>query len=152
MCGRARCVFTREQVTRWACSLAADQTGTDQPTTVPAWHNADRYDPSNPQNHNLTPGSYMPVLTRSEDGRGAQVHSMRWGLVPSFTKTDEKPDFWRMFNARSERWGAAVSSLTVCYCRCRTQHLSWLEQAMEGGALCDAETYMTRTLLLCRQS
>lgn len=31
-----------------------------------------------------------------------QVQTMRWGLVPSFTKKDEKPDFWRMFNARSE--------------------------------------------------
>ena len=27
---------------------------------------------------------------------------MRWGLVPSFTKRDEKPDFFRMFNARSD--------------------------------------------------
>ncbi|CAM9349074.1 unnamed protein product [Ectocarpus sp. 12 AP-2014] len=27
---------------------------------------------------------------------------MRWGLVPSFTKKGDKPDFFRMFNARSE--------------------------------------------------
>ncbi|CAN0353985.1 unnamed protein product, partial [Ectocarpus fasciculatus] len=26
----------------------------------------------------------------------------RWGLVPSFTKKGDKPDFFRMFNARSE--------------------------------------------------
>jgi putative SOS response-associated peptidase YedK len=27
---------------------------------------------------------------------------MQWGLIPSFTKPTDKPDFWRMFNARSE--------------------------------------------------
>lgn len=31
-----------------------------------------------------------------------QIRSMRWGLVPSFTKKDGKADFWRMFNCRSE--------------------------------------------------
>lgn len=28
--------------------------------------------------------------------------SFRWGLVPSFTKKGDKPNFFRMFNARSE--------------------------------------------------
>lgn len=32
----------------------------------------------------------------------ADLRAARWGLVPSFTKADEVPDFWRMFNARSE--------------------------------------------------
>lgn len=27
---------------------------------------------------------------------------MKWGLVPSYTKRDVKPDYFRMFNARSE--------------------------------------------------
>ena len=27
---------------------------------------------------------------------------MKWGLIPSYTKKDEKLDFFRMFNARSE--------------------------------------------------
>ena len=26
----------------------------------------------------------------------------RWGLVPSYTKPDAKPDYFRMFNARSD--------------------------------------------------
>ncbi|CAN0411061.1 unnamed protein product, partial [Scytosiphon promiscuus] len=33
----------------------------------------------------------------------------RWGLVPSFTKRGEKPDFFRMFNARSETAGEKPS-------------------------------------------
>lgn len=32
----------------------------------------------------------------------AEPWHARWGLVPSYTKPDETPDFWRMFNARSE--------------------------------------------------
>nr|GMD18748.1 embryonic stem cell-specific 5-hydroxymethylcytosine-binding protein [Ipomoea batatas] len=27
---------------------------------------------------------------------------MKWGLIPSFTKKNEKPDHYKMFNARSE--------------------------------------------------
>ena len=34
--------------------------------------------------------------------RERQLHSMRWGLVPSWTKRDETPDFYRMFNARAD--------------------------------------------------
>lgn len=30
------------------------------------------------------------------------VHVARWGLLPSFNKPDAKPDYFRMFNARSE--------------------------------------------------
>lgn len=30
------------------------------------------------------------------------LEGMRWGLVPAFTKAGEKPNFFRMFNARSE--------------------------------------------------
>jgi putative SOS response-associated peptidase YedK len=28
--------------------------------------------------------------------------TMRWGLVPSFTRKEEAPNFWKMFNARSD--------------------------------------------------
>lgn len=38
-------------------------------------------------------------------------YTYRWGLVPSFTKKTEKPNFFRMFNARSE----TVSTLSL-YC------------------------------------
>jgi len=30
------------------------------------------------------------------------LQCMRWGLIPSFTKKNEKPDHYKMFNARSE--------------------------------------------------
>ena len=30
------------------------------------------------------------------------ISARRWGLVPSFNKKDTKPDYFRMFNARSE--------------------------------------------------
>lgn len=42
----------------------------------------------------------MPVLRRDNDG--VAVHCMKWGLVPGFTKKTDKPDFFKMFNARSE--------------------------------------------------
>lgn len=46
----------------------------------------------------------MPVVRhdRASDASEPIVHCMRWGLVPSFTKKSERPDFYRMFNARSE--------------------------------------------------
>ncbi|KAL4428602.1 hypothetical protein ABPG77_008914 [Micractinium sp. CCAP 211/92] len=83
MCGRTRCSLGEEQVVRAA--------GTSR------WVDRERYRPS----YNVTPGAATPVV-RVASGGERQVQSMRWGLVPSFTKQDEKPDFWRMFNARSE--------------------------------------------------
>lgn len=42
----------------------------------------------------------MPVVYQKECTR--KVRLMHWGLVPAFTKADARPDFFRMFNARSE--------------------------------------------------
>lgn len=58
----------------------------------------DRYRPS----YNVAPGSNLPVVRRDDDGEGFVLHCMKWGLIPSFTKKNEKPDFYKMFNARSE--------------------------------------------------
>lgn len=46
----------------------------------------------------MAPGAHMPVVRHdgSGDAREPVVHCMRWGLVPSFTKKSEKPDFYRM--------------------------------------------------------
>jgi putative SOS response-associated peptidase YedK len=46
----------------------------------------------------------MPVVRRDDgsNSQGAVVQVMKWGLIPSFTKKTEKPDHYRMFNARSE--------------------------------------------------
>ena len=84
MCGRARCTLAPEQVRAAA--------GTD------AWVDPDLYSPS----YNVTPGGATPVVRRDKETGATTVQTMRWGLVPSFTKPEEKPDFWRMFNARSE--------------------------------------------------
>ncbi|XP_057964435.1 uncharacterized protein LOC131155375 isoform X4 [Malania oleifera] len=90
MCGRARCTLRADDIPR-ACYL-----NTNSVRTV----HMDRYRPSS----NVPPGSYLPVVRIGDgsDGQGAVVHCMRWGLVPSFTKKTEKPNHYRMFNARSE--------------------------------------------------
>ncbi|KDD75901.1 hypothetical protein H632_c446p1 [Helicosporidium sp. ATCC 50920] len=52
--------------------------------------------------YNASPGAAStPVVTREADG-SRTIRTMRWGLIPSFTKPDAKPDFFRMFNGRSE--------------------------------------------------
>ncbi|KAG2298851.1 hypothetical protein Bca4012_010367 [Brassica carinata] len=86
MCGRARCTLRPEDVPR-ACHRHG----------FPAhFLHLECYRPS----YNVAPGSYMPVLRRDNDG--VSVHCMKWGLVPGFTRKTEKPDFFKMFNARSE--------------------------------------------------
>ncbi|KAF8089447.1 hypothetical protein N665_0506s0052 [Sinapis alba] len=87
MCGRARCTLRPEDVRR-ACHRH------DFPAH---FLHLECYRPS----YNVAPGSYMPVLRRDNDG-GVAVHCMKWGLVPGFTKKTDKPDFFKMFNARSE--------------------------------------------------
>ncbi|KAK1265309.1 hypothetical protein QJS04_geneDACA024173 [Acorus gramineus] len=87
MCGRARCTLNPQDIIR-ACGFGD--------AALPTLH-MDRHRPS----YNVSPGTYMPVIRREEDG-GAILHCMKWGLVPSFTKKNEKPDHFRMFNARSE--------------------------------------------------
>nr|XP_025881978.1 embryonic stem cell-specific 5-hydroxymethylcytosine-binding protein isoform X4 [Oryza sativa Japonica Group] len=68
-----------------------------------------RYRPS----YNVSPGTYLPVGTvrarpagydggGDMDGEVSVIQCMKWGLVPSFTGKNEKPDHFRMFNARSE--------------------------------------------------
>ncbi|KAK1297867.1 hypothetical protein QJS10_CPB14g01022 [Acorus calamus] len=91
MCGRARCTLNPQDIIR-ACGFGD--------AALPTLR-MDRHRPS----YNVSPGTYLPVIRREEvtgsDG-GAILHCMKWGLVPSFTKKNEKPDHFRMFNARSE--------------------------------------------------
>lgn len=59
----------------------------------------------------------MPVVRYDStgDNREPVVHCMRWGLVPSFTKKSEKPDFYRMvsFSQSSMTCAHAVYNLFV---------------------------------------
>ncbi|CAM9438574.1 unnamed protein product [Pylaiella littoralis] len=50
---------------------------------------------------NAHPGNATPIAYKTSTG-GSALRSMRWGLVPSFTKKGAKPEFFKMFNARSE--------------------------------------------------
>ncbi|GAQ84412.1 hypothetical protein KFL_001880060 [Klebsormidium nitens] len=107
MCGRARCTLDPGLVAR-ATGVPPDK-----------WVDKEKYHPS----YNFSPGRYAPILRNArksadaseakEDGEEPKaaesdvpperiIQCMKWGLVPSFTKKDEKPDFFRMFNARGE--------------------------------------------------
>ncbi|KAJ4955866.1 hypothetical protein NE237_012649 [Protea cynaroides] len=90
MCGRTRCTLRADDIPR-ACGINEGRVRSVQ---------MDRYR----QSYNVSPGSYMPVVRREDGsgGDGAVLHCMKWGLIPSFTKKSEKPDHFRMFNARSE--------------------------------------------------
>jgi hypothetical protein len=49
--------------------------------------------------YNVAPGAQMPVVrydSKDKTSKELVVHCMRWGLVPSFTKKTEKPDYYRM--------------------------------------------------------
>ncbi|KAK9082673.1 hypothetical protein Scep_029144 [Stephania cephalantha] len=99
MCGRGRCTLRADDVAR-VCRLNNNNNNRLSRTIQ-----IDRYQPR----FNVLPGSYLPVLRRDDgDGGGGggggavAVHCMKWGLVPGFTNKNEKPDHFKMFNARSE--------------------------------------------------
>ncbi|KAL6662285.1 hypothetical protein ACP70R_000144 [Stipagrostis hirtigluma subsp. patula] len=121
MCGRARCTLSPAQAARAFGFPTTSATagggggggggdGRDAPA-VPTLH-LDRFRPS----YNVSPGAYMPVgavRTRpagdgegggggGADGAGPVIQCMKWGLVPSFTAKTDRPDHFRMFNARSD--------------------------------------------------
>ncbi|XP_058005912.1 uncharacterized protein LOC110651059 isoform X2 [Hevea brasiliensis] len=79
MCGRARCTLRADDIPR-----ACQRTGAPVRSV-----NMDRGDGS--------------------DGGGYVLQCMTWGLIPSFTRKTEKPDFYKMFNARSESVGEKAS-------------------------------------------
>ena len=90
MCGRARQVAAPNALRAAAMRDAA----------VPhnaTWKNADSYSPT----ENLCPGKMAAVVVCAEQGTPAHLETKTWGLVASYDKAD-RPDFWRMFNARSE--------------------------------------------------
>ncbi|KAK1947269.1 Embryonic stem cell-specific 5-hydroxymethylcytosine-binding protein [Phytophthora citrophthora] len=93
MCGRARCVLARGEV--------AEAAGVEPKDFV----DGDKYKPV----ENMGPGRYGPIMVQhggakveTEKKAMTRLQAMRWGLVPSFTKANAKPDHFLMFNARSE--------------------------------------------------
>jgi putative SOS response-associated peptidase YedK len=52
---------------------------------------------------NIHPGQLLPVIIRDAESGELYLEAVHWGLIPSFTPSDlKKPDFFRMFNSRSE--------------------------------------------------
>ncbi|XP_055812955.1 uncharacterized protein LOC129882600 isoform X2 [Solanum dulcamara] len=90
MCGRARCSLRPDDFLRAFHLNGRRVRHVDM----------NRYRPS----YNVSPGFSVPVVRREDEpnDEGAVLHCMKWGLVPSFTKKTEKPDHYKMFNARSE--------------------------------------------------
>ncbi|KAG7401075.1 hypothetical protein PHYBOEH_003270 [Phytophthora boehmeriae] len=92
MCGRTRSTLARQDVARAA--------GVEPEDFV----DGDKYKPV----QNMGPGRYGPVVVQpsgaaqGEKKTEIRLQAMRWGLVPSFTKPNAKPDHFVMFNARSE--------------------------------------------------
>ncbi|CAH1417939.1 unnamed protein product [Lactuca virosa] len=97
MCGRCRCSIRPDDIPR-SCNLGNRRV---------RFVDTDRYRPA----YNVSPGSNLPVIRRDTgaNSEGAVVQCMKWGLIPSFTKNTEKPDYYRMFNARSESIGEKAS-------------------------------------------
>lgn len=121
MCGRARCTLRAEDVPR-ACGFQRPLSTVD----------AERYRPS----YNVSPGSYMPVVCKENKGteREPVVRCMKWGLVPSFTKKNEKPDHFRMFNARSESVHEKASfRRLIPSCRCLVTIEGFYEWKKDGA-------------------
>eukprot|EP00658_Telonema_sp_P-2_P059522 TRINITY_DN4851_c0_g2_i8.p1 TRINITY_DN4851_c0_g2~~TRINITY_DN4851_c0_g2_i8.p1 ORF type:complete len:159 (+),score=28.58 TRINITY_DN4851_c0_g2_i8:92-568(+) len=102
MCGRSRAAGT----------MASYSTAVRNQLNVPLAPQTDgsQWTPS----HNLHPGQQVPVLT-SEEGQ-LVLRPMRWGLHPSFSKPDSKPDFFRMFNCRSESCDTSPVNLILTTC------------------------------------
>ncbi|RLN41770.1 embryonic stem cell-specific 5-hydroxymethylcytosine-binding protein [Panicum miliaceum] len=114
MCGRARCTLSAAQAARAfgfpSTTAAAGPGGGAGDAPAVRTLDLDRFRPS----YNVAPGAYLPVGTvraqpaaggdggRGGDGAEPVIQCMKWGLVPSFTGKTEKPDHFRMFNARSE--------------------------------------------------
>ncbi|CAM9828527.1 unnamed protein product, partial [Discosporangium mesarthrocarpum] len=106
MCGRARSTVEPE-------SLAS---AAGIPSTTPLRRSSAYH-----RRHNAHPGNATPVVYNTS-GSGPAMRSMRWGLVPSYTKRGERPNHFRMFNARSE----TVSLL-------QTLNNSWFTEWLGGG-------------------
>lgn len=51
------------------------------------WQNRDKYRPM----YNAFPGCDLPVVYHSSSEGSVVIRTMKWGLIPAYTKPDEKP-------------------------------------------------------------
>ncbi|KAF0700394.1 Aste57867_9099 [Aphanomyces stellatus] len=86
MCGRACCVLQPREV--------CEATKTAQDDFV----QQERYVP----HFNVSPGMYTPIQYRDKSSKRMMIRPMKWGLIPSYIKPDEKVNHFMRFNARSE--------------------------------------------------
>jgi len=105
MCGRFSCQASFEEVAEALGVRRENWKGGRNGT-----HGDSSNSNSKHKSYNVHPGQCTPVLYRDDEGEGQSgggggslcLRMMKWGLVPSFTKRTANPDYFRMFNARSE--------------------------------------------------
>lgn len=101
LCGRARASLSNDALHRTARALASEMPH-GAAKSVPSGSNHQSVDLHLYKRlNNLSPGSFTPVLY-NDASTGLTLRAMRWGLVPSFTKKEARPDPFRLFNTRSE--------------------------------------------------
>nr|CAB3498919.1 unnamed protein product [Digitaria exilis] len=142
MCGRARCTLSAAQAARafgFPTTTAAAAGGSgggagDAPAVRTL--DLDRFRPS----YNVSPGAYLPVgtlrahtATGGDGGRGdggvePVIQCMKWGLVPSFTGKNEKPDHFRMYYLTFAS-REIIHTFTILTTRASTS-LKWLHDRM----------------------
>ena len=101
MCGRFSCPASFEEVAEGVGVHRANRKGNGNGGEggLPSSSSSSE---KHRRQYNVCPGRSTPVLYRDEQSGSICLGMMKWGLVPSFTKKTAKPDYWRMFNARSE--------------------------------------------------
>ena len=97
MCGRARAVFH-------------NQSAINQVSEALNLSSRDRDTLGSVNVQNASPGCELPIYTKNTDNTDQDknelgnysIQLMHYGLIPVYQKKDEKLDWYRMFNARSE--------------------------------------------------
>ncbi|KAF0733360.1 hypothetical protein Ae201684P_005734 [Aphanomyces euteiches] len=86
MCGRACCILAPQEI----CEAAK--------TSEKDFLQQEKYTP----HYNVSPGMYTPIQYRDRSTKRMIVRPMKWGLIPSYIKPEEKVNHFMRFNARSE--------------------------------------------------
>lgn len=108
------------------------------------WKGQEKYKPT----ENLCPGKHAAVVVQAKnDGTPPQLQTKRWGLVAAFDKS-LNPDFWRMFNARSETLHTSpVFRRLLCSRRCAVPFdgfWEWTDDEMKAAKAAKQPWYVHR--------